>query len=85
LSEGADIQPPLSNGVANVARVFAGARSRISALLVPRGEGWVHGASVVLEVLAPDSGVLAFSASASGLSKPMPFELTMTYEGARKI
>lgn len=100
--------PALSNGVANVARVFAGSGGKISALLAPGGEGWRRGASVVLEILAPDAAVLGrktvahgdapsalevtavgagwhtFRASAAGLSGTVPFELTVTYEGARK-
>ena len=99
--------PALSNGSAQVARVFAGSASKLGVMLVPDGSAWTRGASVVLEVVAPDGHVLAsrtiahgdapsaleataagagwhaFRTRATGLSGAAPFELTVTYEGAR--
>jgi alpha-amylase len=51
--------PALRNGAVNASRVYAGLRSSIHAVLEPNGAAWVHGASVALEIAAPDGGVIA--------------------------
>ena len=72
--------PALRNGIANVARVFAGAGSRISARLAPDGDGWMRGASVVLEVVAPDEHVLGRKTIAHG-DAPSALEAAATGAG----
>jgi hypothetical protein len=51
--------PALRNGAANVSRVYAGLGSPIRAVLEPNGTAWVPGASIALEIAAPDGGVIA--------------------------
>ncbi|MGF6508562.1 hypothetical protein [Paraburkholderia sp. 32] len=50
--------PAMRNGAANVARVYAGPNSKMSAVLAPNGKAWKRGASIVLEAVGQDERVL---------------------------
>jgi len=72
--------PALKNAVASIARVYTSSGSRVSAVLEPNGEGWVGGASILLEVVESDARVIGRKTIAHG-DAPSALEVTAGVAG----